>query len=70
MLVIQIALLVAILITIVGVCFDIYSKVKEIKEQKTKKALKDLLSLVILSAITKELDKTLKENNEETEKDK
>ena len=38
MLVIQIALLVAILITIVGVCFDIYSKVKEIKEQKTKKA--------------------------------
>ena len=70
MLVIQIALLVAILITIVGVCFDIYSKVKEIKEQKTKKALKDLLNLAILSALTKELDKTLKENNEETEKDK
>ena len=70
MLVIKIALLVAILITIIGVCFDIYSKVKEIKEQKNKKAIKYLLNLAILSALTEELGKNLKENNEKTEKNK
>lgn len=70
MLAIKIALLITLFIEIVVLCFDLYSKTKEIKEQKTKKAIKDLLNLAILSTITEELDKTLKENNEKIEKDK
>lgn len=70
MLAIKIALLITLFIEIVVLCFDLYSKAKEIKEQKTKKAIKNLLNLAILSTITEELDKTLKENNEKIEKDK
>lgn len=68
--VVGIALLVAIILYIVVLVYELCLKIKENKSQKTSKAIKDLLSLVILSAITKELDKTLKENNEEIEKDK
>ncbi len=70
MLTLKIALLIAIILYIVVLVYELFLKIKENKSKKTSKAIKDLFGLAILSAITKELDKTLKEDNEKTEKNK
>lgn len=65
-----IALLVATILYIIVLCYELYSKIKENKSKKLSKVAKDLFSVAMISAITEALNKNLTENNEKTEKDK
>lgn len=68
--VVGIALLVAIILYIVVLVYELCLKIKENKSQKTSKAIKDLFGLAIISALTEELNKNLKDNNEEAKEEK
>ena len=65
-----ITLLVATILYIIVLCYELYSKIKESKSKKLSKVAKDLFSVAMISAITEGLNKDLTENNEKTEKDK
>ena len=67
---ISIALLVAAILYIVVLVYELYSKIKDNKNKKTSKTIKDLFGLAIISALTEEIDKNLKDNNEETKEEK
>ena len=67
---IGIALLVAIVIYIVVLGYELYLKIKENRNKKMPNIVKDLFCAAMISALTEELDKNLKDNNEETKEEK
>lgn len=67
--ILEIALLIAIILYIVYLGIGVIEECKKAKRKKVNSLMGDMFKMAILSAITEELNKNLKENENKTEKD-